>query len=169
MCWRGRNNNPWELPFSSLLQDAVKFALLCCSLCGGSWLSLGHRRIPELQWVSAGAIHREPCQVSKGVRVCSCRREDLRIRQTPLTAAGSLSSHSQAERPWVGFERSLFQEDSRPDMLSETQGHSGPCSSHPGPSASSSHFSWETHQLTVPVLWPTFCGGLSDSYHVTKM
>lgn len=76
----------------------------------------------ELQWVSAGVIHGEPCKVSKGVRVCFCSREDLRIRQTPLTAAGSLSSHSQAERPWMGFERSLFQEDYRPAMLSRAQG-----------------------------------------------
>lgn len=75
----------------------------------------------ELQWVSAGVIHREPYKVSKGVRDGFCRREELKITQTPLTAAGSLSSHSQAERPWTGFERSLFQEDYRPDMVSGTR------------------------------------------------
>lgn len=97
----------WELPFSSFAQGAVK---ICPPLLFPLWrlllVSEPQEDSCESQQFSAGGAHVEPCKVSKGVRACSCRSRDLRVRQTPLSALslmGPLSSCSQTWKLWMGF------------------------------------------------------------------
>lgn len=94
---------PWELPFLSFPQDAVKISPpLLFPLRKLVLLSEPQEDSCESQQFSAG----EPCKLSKGVKACFCRSGDRRVRQTLLAALSLIepfSSHSQTWKPWMWF------------------------------------------------------------------